>query len=199
MSAQRQLVLASSSPYRKALLERLGLHFSTCSPAIDESPLPDEDPQALVLRLAQQKAQAVAPRFPQGIMIASDQVAVLDTHILGKPGDTVNAHAQLSACSGRDVTFFTSLCVYDAQTQASECLVEPFTVGFRNLSDAEIHTYIKKEQPFDCAGSFKSEGLGISLFSYMRGDDPNSLIGLPLIQLLKILRESYAMNPLHQA
>ena len=196
MSDQQPLLLASSSIYRKSLLAKLGFSFATCSPDIDETPLRGEDAEALVRRLAEQKAQAVRARYPQHLIIASDQVAVLGSQILGKPGNRDTAVEQLQACSGKVVTFFTSLCVLDARSGHSSVLVEPFEVGFRPLTAAEIRTYIKKEQPLDCAGSFKSEGLGISLFDYMRGDDPNSLIGLPLIQLLKVLREHHGVNPL---
>lgn len=196
MSHRQHLLLASSSVYRKSLLAKLGFSFETCSPDIDESPQDNEDAQALVRRLAEQKAQAVRLRYPQHLIIASDQVAVLGPHILGKPGDEDTAVKQLQACSGKVVTFYTSLCVLDARDGQSSVLVEPFEVGFRQLTDTEIRAYIKKEQPLDCAGSFKSEGLGISLFDYMRGDDPNSLIGLPLIQLLKILREKHGLTPL---
>lgn len=196
MSDQQPLLLASSSVYRKSLLAKLGFSFATCSPDIDETPLRGEDAQTLVRRLAEQKAQAVRARYPQHLIIASDQVAVLGSQILGKPGNDDIAVEQLQACSGKVVTFFTSLCVLDARSGHSSVLVEPFEVGFRPLTEAEIRAYIKKEQPLDCAGSFKSEGLGISLFDYMRGDDPNSLIGLPLIQLLKVLREHHRVNPL---
>ena len=196
MANHQQLLLASSSVYRKSLLEKFGLAFDTCSPDIDESALPAEDAQTLVRRLAVLKALAVTPQYPEHLIIASDQVAVLGDKILGKPGDFDNAVAQLSACSGQVVTFYTSLCVHDARSDVSTTLVEPFEVGFRDLNEVEIHNYIKMEQPLDCAGSFKSEGLGITLFSYLRGDDPNSLIGLPLIQLLKILRDKHGLNPL---
>src|SRR5690554_6806749 len=196
MANHQQLLLASSSVYRKSLLEKFGLAFDTCSPDIDESALPAEDAQTLVRRLAVLKALAVTPQYPEHLIIASDQVAVLGDKILGKPGDFDNAVAQLSACSGQVVTFYTSLCVHDARSDVSTTLVEPFEVGFRDLNEVEIHNYIKMEQPLDCAGSFKSEGLGITLFSYLRGDDPNSLIGLPLIQLLKVLRDKHGLNPL---
>lgn len=196
MPNHQQLVLASSSVYRQSLLHKLGLTFTTCSPDIDESALPGEDAPTLVRRLAVQKALAVTPKYPEHLIIASDQVAVLGNKILGKPGHYDNAVEQLSACSGQVVTFHTSLCVHNARSGDSSTLVEPFEVGFRHLTEDEIHSYIKKEQPLDCAGSFKSEGLGITLFRYMRGDDPNSLIGLPLIQLLNVLREKHAIQAL---
>ena len=193
MANHQQLLLASSSVYRKSLLEKFGLAFDTCSPDIDESALPAEDAQTLVRRLAVLKALAVTPQYPEHLIIASDQVAVLGDKILGKPGDFDNAVAQLSACSGQVVTFYTSLCVHDARSDVSTTLVEPFEVGFRDLNEVEIHNYIKMEQPLDCAGSFKSEGLGVSLFKRMEGDDPTSLIGLPLIELCNILRAAHYM------
>lgn len=171
------LVLGSSSPYRKALLEKLDLNFDCDSPNIDETPLKDERPQDMVARLAKQKAQAIAVRHPKSIIIASDQCATLDGQIIGKPGDHENAVKQLTQASGRTVTFYTSLCVYNAGTNQYEQTVEPFYVYFRQLSESQIENYLQKEQPYQCAGSFKSEGLGISLFSRLEGNDPNTLIG----------------------
>lgn len=195
------IVLASSSKYRRELLQKIGLPFISHSPDINEEAQDNESALHLVERLACEKAAALAERFPQHIIIGSDQVAVLNqpdghTHILGKPGNHANAYRQLKACSGQVVTFYTGLCVLNTSTNARDSLVSPFEVGFRSLSDDEIHGYIEREQPFDCAGSFKSEGLGIALFKYLRGDDPNSLIGLPLIELLAILRRQYNINPL---
>lgn len=190
------LVLASGSPYRRALLERLGLPFSCVSPDIDEARLVDETPPQLVARLAAGKARKLAEDYPAHIIIGSDQVAVLnDDHILGKPGDIETATEQLSACSGKAVTFLTGLSVLNSENGQIETLVEPFEVGFRQLSANEIQNYILKEMPLNCAGSFKSEGLGISLFDYLHGDDPNTLIGLPLIQLLRLLRK-HGITPL---
>ena len=182
-----RLVLGSSSPYRKALLEKLDLSFDCDSPDIDETPLKDEHPKDMVARLAKAKAQAIAERHPQSIIIASDQCATLDGNIIGKPGDFENAFAQLRNASGRTVTFYTSLCVFNAGTNQYQETFEPFYVYFRELTDKQIENYLKKEEPYNCAGSFKSEGLGISLFERLEGNDPNTLIGLPLIQLIKML------------
>jgi septum formation protein len=182
-----RLVLGSSSPFRKALLEKLDLSFDCDSPDIDETPLENESPQDMVERLAKLKAQAIAVRHPQSIIIASDQCATLDGKIIGKPGDHAGAVAQLTNASGRAVTFYTSLCVYNAPTNQFEECIEPFYVYFRELSAEQIENYLNKEQPYNCAGSFKSEGLGISLFERLEGNDPNTLIGLPLIQLIKML------------
>lgn len=184
-----RIVLGSSSPFRKALLEKLDLSFDTDSPDIDETPLKNEHPKDMVVRLAKEKAQAIAERHPQSIIIASDQCATLDGEIIGKPGDHENAVQQLQKASGRTVTFYTSLCVMNAATNQYEETVEPFYVYFRELSDNQIENYLKKEEPYNCAGSFKSEGLGIALFDRLEGNDPNTLIGLPLIQLIKMLEK----------
>lgn len=182
-----RLVLGSSSPFRKALLEKLDLSFDCDSPDIDETPLKNEHPKDMVARLAKQKAQAIAERHPHSIIIASDQCATLDGKIIGKPGNHENAVEQLTQASGRTVTFYTSLCVFNAGTNQYEETVEPFYVYFRELNESQIENYLQKEQPYQCAGSFKSEGLGISLFSRLEGDDPNTLIGLPLIKLIAML------------
>lgn len=180
------LILASTSPYRRAILDNLHLHFTTARPEIDETPRPDESAVALVERLAVEKAFAVtAPQ--DAFVIGSDQVAELDGQILGKPLTAERAFAQLKACSGREVTFHTGLCLRRGQTHKS--LVEPFRVRFRTLQDAEILHYIEQEQPLDCAGAFKSEGLGILLFAALQGRDPNALIGLPVIALNELFRE----------
>ena len=184
-----RLVLGSSSPFRKALLEKLDLSFDCDSPDIDETPLKGEHPKDMVVRLAKEKAQAIAERHPQSIIIASDQCATLDGVIIGKPGDHENAIKQLQSFSGRTLTFYTSLCVFNAGTNQYEETVEPFYVYFRELTDSQIENYLKKEEPYNCAGSFKSEGLGISLFERLEGNDPNTLIGLPLIQLIKMLEK----------
>ncbi|MDX1572659.1 MAG: nucleoside triphosphate pyrophosphatase [Methylophaga sp.] len=181
------LILGSSSPYRGELLAKLHLPFTTASPNIDESPLIGESPAQLVLRLAENKARKVAESNLSALVIGSDQVAVLEGDILGKPGTTDKAVQQLQAASGKTVTFLTGLALYNAANQQMQSLVEPFEVKFRNLSLAQIQRYVELEQPLDCAGSFKSEGLGISLFSELRGSDPNSLIGLPLIRLIDLL------------
>ncbi|MFT7111201.1 MAG: septum formation protein [Psychrobacter glaciei] len=184
-----RLVLGSSSPFRKALLEKLNLSFDCDSPDIDETPLKDEHPKDMVARLAKEKANAIATRHPQAIIIASDQCATLDGKIIGKPGDHESAVQQLTAASGRAVTFYTSLCVYNAGTNQYQEIVEPYYVYFRTLTESQIENYLVKEQPYNCAGSFKSEGLGISLFERLEGNDPNTLIGLPLIQLIKMLEK----------
>ena len=183
------LVLASTSPYRRELLGRLGLPFSSARPDADESPLPGEAPEALVARLAELKARSVAAHHPQALVIGSDQVAVLDDAVLGKPGTPERAREQLTRASGRCVRFLTGLCLLDAASDEARVLVETFTVHFRELDAARIARYVDAEQPYDCAGSFKSEGLGITLFTHLEGDDPNSLIGLPLIRLVDLLAE----------
>ncbi|WP_372625164.1 nucleoside triphosphate pyrophosphatase [Arsukibacterium sp.] len=187
-SALPALYLASTSVYRQQLLTKLTPHFTAVKPQTDETPLPDEDATALVRRLARAKAQAVAATLSEGLVIGSDQVAVFNGQIIGKPHTVANAIAQLSQFSGHSVTFLTGLALINAATGQCQLVVEPFAVCFRTLSQQEIVAYVEREQPLDCAGSFKSEGLGISLFSALRGDDPNSLIGLPLIKLLQLLR-----------
>lgn len=189
------LILASSSPYRRQLLQRLNLPFSHQSPSIDETPKPGESANELVLRLASEKAMTVAENNPYALIIGSDQVAVLDEKILTKPGNAETALQQLSACSGRSVTFLTGLCLLNGQSGQQQQLVEPFTVHFRELTQDQLERYIQMEQPLDCAGSFKMEGLGISLFERLEGDDPNSLIGLPLIQLVKLLNKEGVILP----
>lgn len=184
------LVLASSSPYRQALLERLGLPFVCASPNIDETPQPAESPTALTRRLAIAKARALAERFPNHLIIGSDQVACIDQRLLGKPGNATNAREQLRRASGRRVEFYTGLCLLNSGDDTLQALVEPFTVHFRVLSEEQIAAYIEREQPLDCAGSFKSEGLGIALFERLEGDDPNALVGLPLIRLTRMLEQA---------
>jgi len=187
------LLLASSSIYRQQLLEKLQLPFSMASPDIDESLRAHEDPRGYVQRLAIEKAKALANDYPNHIIIGSDQCAVLEVDgqqvILGKPHTVENALKQLSQASGKQVTFLTGLCVFNSQTQQEVSLVEPFSVHFRTLTQAQIERYIEQESPLDCAGSFKSEGLGIRLFSALEGRDPNSLIGLPLIALVDLLEQ----------
>ncbi|EKP0278637.1 septum formation inhibitor Maf [Aeromonas bestiarum] len=182
-----QLILASTSRYRKALLEKLALPFECAAPEVDESPLPGESAEVLVARLALAKASAIADRFDQGLIIGSDQVCVCDGQILGKPGTVEKAVAQLMAAQGRSVTFHTGLCVLDAASGRAEQLVEPFTVHFRTLDEAALRRYVEAELPLDCAGSFKCEGMGIVLFKGLEGRDPNALIGLPLIGLIELL------------
>ncbi|WP_018231790.1 Maf family protein [Thioalkalivibrio thiocyanodenitrificans] len=184
----RTLILASSSPYRRELLSRLGLVFECHSPDVDESVLAGESPDALVVRLARSKAQAVAHQHPDALIIGSDQCAELDGRILGKPGDHEGAVRQLRAASGREVVFHTGLCLLNARTGRAHVTSVPFRVRFRALDSAMIEDYLRRETPYDCAGSFKSEGLGIVLFEGMEGDDPTSLVGLPLIALVGMLQ-----------
>jgi septum formation protein len=182
------LILASSSAYRRALLERLRLPFACHSPNIDESAVPGERPQDLACRLASEKARAVAAHFPGATIIGSDQVACLGQQLLGKPGGYEPACQQLEACSGQQVAFFTALSVIDhAGTEYSH--LEPFTVNFRHLDAAQISAYVAAEKPYDCAGSFKCEGLGVVLFESLEGRDPTALEGLPLIALARMLRD----------
>lgn len=181
------LILASSSPFRKALLSKLGLAFSIIEPKIDESARKNETPEKLVYRLAIQKAQAVA-KTHSGLIIASDQVAVLDGQILTKPNSHANAIEQLQNSSGKTLTFLTGLTLLNTQNSNIQTIVEPFKVVFKTLSEAQIEFYLQMEKPYQCAGSFKSEALGIALFERLEGNDPNALIGLPLIQLSKMLQ-----------
>ncbi len=184
------LYLASTSTYRRSLLEKLTNNFQCIKPQTDETPYPGETAPALVERLALSKAQAVANTLTSGLVIGADQVAVFEQDIIGKPHSHANACAQLRRFSGQAVTFLTGLAVVNAEDGRSQQLVEPFTVHFRSLTAQEIDCYVTREQPLDCAGSFKSEGLGITLFSRLEGNDPNSLIGLPLIRLHALLRQA---------
>lgn len=182
------LVLASTSPYRRELLGRLGLRFSVCAPEVDETRAAGERPAALVRRLAEAKALAGAClQSAPTLVIGSDQVAVVDDEVLGKPGSIELACAQLERLSGRRVTFLTGLCLHHSDAQRSQIDLVPFTVVFRKLSSAQIDAYVQQERPLNCAGSFKSEGLGIALFERMEGTDPTALIGLPLIRLVDML------------
>lgn len=190
-----ELILASTSPYRKLLLEKLGVPFECAAPEVDERPHAGETARNLVLRLAQAKAQALAERYPNHLIIGSDQVCVLDGEITGKPHTEENARQQLKKASGNIVTFFTGLALYNSVNGQLQTECEPFDVHFRHLSEQEINHYIRKESPLNCAGSFKSEGLGIALFDRLEGRDPNSLIGLPLIALCQMLRREN-VNPL---
>ncbi|MCL4410646.1 MAG: Maf family nucleotide pyrophosphatase [Gammaproteobacteria bacterium] len=188
MSQTLPLVLASSSIYRRELLAKFGLTFTADSPDIDELRLANEPAHDLVKRLAIEKAHALKAKYPNHLIIGSDQVAVCRNQVLGKPHTRANAIAQLEQSSGETVTFLTGLCVLNSATGNYQALVEPFNVEFRQLSRNEIERYVDREQPFNCAGSFKSEGFGITLFARLQGDDPNSLIGLPLIRLAELLR-----------
>ena len=183
------LILASSSPFRQQLLTKFNLPFQSFSPDIDESPLVDETPEQLVTRLSEQKARVATKHFHEGLVIGSDQVAVFNNTILGKPHTKENAVAQLSSFSGHTVTFLTGLSVFDIQSDKAITTVVPFDVTFKTLTLEQINAYCDAEQPYNCAGSFKSEGLGICLFEKLSGDDPNTLIGLPLITLTKVLAE----------
>jgi len=182
-----QLILASTSRYRAELLERLGVHFAAVAPSVDETPLPDERPEALVERLSLAKARAVAAQSRSAIVIGSDQVALADGVILGKPGTEANAVAQLKGLSGKEVRFLTGLAVVNTDNGARHVTHVVTPVRFRTLSAAEIEDYVRREQPLDCAGAFKSEGLGIALFEHIGGGDPTALIGLPLIRLTSLL------------
>jgi septum formation protein len=182
------LILASSSIYRRELLERLQLPFIVESPNVDENQLADEKPEQTALRLAQVKARKVAEHHPDALIIGCDQVATLDGQQLGKPLTHHNAVKQLQLMRGRTVTFHSALCLFNARTGNMQAEVEPYEVSFRQLSDAQIEYYLLKEEPYHCAGSAKSEGLGIALIERMRGNDPNALIGLPLILLVDMLR-----------
>jgi len=192
------IVLASTSPFRRELLARLSLRFVTAAPEVDERRLPHEAPQAMVERLAETKARAVAPAHRGALIIGSDQVACIDSQVLGKPGDRERAIGQLNQASGRAVDFYTGLCLLDTRSGRADVLCEPFRVHFRTLTSAQIDAYVDRERPFNCAGSFKSEGLGIVLFERLEGDDPNALIGLPLIRLVAML-ERAGVDPLTAA
>lgn len=182
------LVLASTSPYRSELLTRLQLPFQTAAPDVDETPKPGETAQTTSARLSLEKAQAVAPRFPGALIIGSDQVALLNGRQIGKPGNHENAVRQLQAMRGNTVDFYTALTLLNTRTGKAETGVAVNRVSFRKLNDAEIESYLLKERPYNCAGSAKSEGLGIALISHMEGDDPNALIGLPMIMLISMLK-----------
>lgn len=183
----QQLVLGSTSPFRQALLAKLGISFAVDSPNIDEAALADESPAALVERLAAAKAHDVGARHADALVIGSDQVASIDGQIVGKPGNREKAIAQLEAASGKSVIFYTGLCLLNTANGGAQTAVEPFEVQFRDLNRAQIERYVDREQPFNCAGSFKSEGFGIALFSALNGRDPNTLVGLPLIRLVEML------------
>jgi septum formation protein len=182
-----KLILASSSIYRRELLTRLQIPFETVSPEVDETPLTDELPQDTALRLAQVKARKVALMHNDALIIGCDQVATLDNIQLGKPLTHENATKQLRMMRGREVTFHSALCLFNTNMQVMQAAVVPYVVQFRALSDAQIENYLAKEQPYHCAGSAKSEGLGIAIIEKMTGDDPNALIGLPLIKLVDML------------
>lgn len=181
-----QLVLASTSPYRQQLLEKLSIPFITAQPDCDETPLTNESPEQLVTRLATNKALS-CPLDKPSLVIGSDQICVIDGEIVGKPHHREQAIEQLLNQSGRAITFYTGLALYNSLTQKTQAIVDTYTVHFRQLTYEVAARYVDKEQPFYCAGSFKSEGLGIALFERLEGDDPNTLIGLPLIKLVTLL------------
>jgi septum formation protein len=181
------IVLASSSPFRRKLLEQLQLAFEVVSPEIDETPLANESPVQLVERLAVSKAWAVADSRPGSLVIGSDQVAMHGQEIIGKPRDHADAERQLAQASGKSVTLYTGLALINSDTGHVQSVVEPFTIHFRRLSREQINRYLEKDRPYNCAGSVKSESLGVALFERFEGDDPNSLIGLPLIRLVSML------------
>ncbi len=185
----KNIVLASSSPYRKELLSRILNDFICESPDIDETPFPDEEPIEHVARLAEQKAMTVSLNHLDSIIIGSDQICVLQGQILGKPHTETKAIEQLQACSGKTVNFYTSLCVLESGQEAKSIDVVVTEVTFRELQKDEIERYIQREQPLDCAGSFKAESLGIALFESLSSKDPTALIGLPLITLAGSLRK----------
>ncbi len=186
----RRLLLASSSPYRRELLSRLRLPFDCRAPHIDETANPGESPEQLVRRLSREKAQALAETHPDHLIIGSDQVAVLDDRIIGKPHTFERAREQLLSCSGRRLDFLTGLALLDSRSGVEQLDCLSFSVHFRELSEAQIDRYLSAEKPFDCAGSFKAEGLGISLFRATEGEDATSLIGLPLIRLVDMLNSA---------
>lgn len=184
------IILASSSPFRKQLLDRLHLDYQCISPDVDETLLNDESPDAYVRRLAQLKAETVALNHPDAVVIGSDQCAVIDDAILGKPGNFDRAFKQLKSAQGKTAYFNTGLCVSYKDGAFCETDNILFEVGFRQLSDAQITHYLHTEEPYQCAGSFKSEAYGVSLFSKMKGDDPTALMGLPLIRLIQMLEQA---------
>jgi septum formation protein len=190
-----RLILASTSRYRRELLQRLRLPFEVVAPLTDETPLPAETPAALALRLALAKAQAVAALHPGAVVIGSDQVADLDGQAIGKPGNHERATEQLRMMRGRRVVFQTGVAVVRSDTGYAQAMLAPVTVSFRNLSDAEIEHYLRTEQPYDCAGSAKCETLGIALLDAIDSDDPTALVGLPMIRTCRMLREA-GINPL---
>lgn len=183
----QQLILASSSPARRELLDRLGLAYIWIAPDIDESPLPHETPQQLALRLAQSKAQAIATSHPHALIIGSDQVALIEGEIIGKPGSYANAVQQLRRASGKEMLFFTAVCLLNGKNIQKELVL--YSVIFRALNNSQIDNYLQRDKPYGCAGGFKSEGLGIALFERMQGDDPTALIGLPLIAVVRMLEK----------
>ncbi|MDO9198037.1 Maf family nucleotide pyrophosphatase [Rhodoferax sp.] len=187
-STHRKLVLGSTSPYRRELLERLRIPFEVAAPDVDETPQPSESPKQLACRLAMSKARAVAAQFPACVVIGSDQVADLDGHALGKPGNHARAVAQLHEMRGQTVIFQTAVAVVCLETGFAQMDLAQVKVKFRDLTDAEIESYLLAETPYDCAGSAKSEGLGIALLESIDNDDPTALVGLPLIRTCRMIQ-----------
>lgn len=187
MMTDRTLILGSTSPYRRELMQRLQTPFLTAAPDIDETRFNGEPARDMVLRLSLGKAQKVAEQYPDALIIGSDQCAVLHGQVIGKPGSHENAVKQLQNASGQTVDFLTGLCLFDSRDGSYQLDVVPFAVDFRELGNAEIDRYLRKDQPYNCAGSFRSESLGITLFKRMQGDDPTALMGLPLIRLSQML------------
>lgn len=181
---KQTIILASSSVYRRELLQKLQIQFSCVSPKVDEAPYPGEKPHQTALRLSQEKARKIADEYPHALVIGCDQVATLDNTVLGKPLNHQNATKQLQLMRGREVTFYSALCLLNAATGNMQSEVVPTLVKFRDYSDQTIENYLTKDQPYQCAGSAKSEGLGIVLIERMLGEDPNALVGLPLIKLI---------------
>lgn len=190
-----KLILASTSPYRRELLGRLGVPFDAVAPGTDETRHAGEPPADMVARLAREKAAAVAGRFDSALVIGSDQCAVLSGVVLGKPGSYDKAVSQLTAASGKTVRFLTAVCVHDAANNRVREALDETVVRFRTLAEAEIRRYVDREQPLDCAGSFKSEGLGITLFEKIKNRDPSALMGLPLIATANLLRDAGLVLP----
>jgi len=191
----RSIVLASTSPYRRALMERLQHGFEVASPDCDETRRPGETATELVVRLAEAKSRSVAVEWADALVIGSDQVATLDDEVLTKPGSHERAAAQLRACSGRTVTFHTGLCLLDSRSGDAISERVDYRVRFRALNDDEIERYLRREQPYDCAGSIRSEGYAVTLFESMEGTDPSALVGLPLIRLCALLRDAGVTLP----
>ena len=192
------IVLASSSPYRRELLSRLGIPFDTLAPGVDESPMDGEAPRTMVARLARLKARSVASLRPRALIVGSDQVAVLDNRIMGKPGSHDANVRQLRLAGGRRVRFLTGIALLNAASGEMQCEVVEYGVHFRSLDETQAEAYVRAEKPYECAGGFRAEGLGVALFQRMEGEDPSALIGLPLIALVSMLRRE-GVDPLVEA
>jgi septum formation protein len=195
MEQNMKIILASSSIYRKSMLERLNLGFEIAIPNIDETAKEDELPSQLVMRLSCQKAKKIGESHANALIIGSDQVACLDRQVLGKPGSRENAIRQLQRMSGQTIIFFTGLCLFNSESKESQSAIIPYEVCFRAINNDEIKRYLDMDSPYDCAGSFKSEKSGITLIKKMRGDDPTALMGLPLISLTEMLRNEGVIIP----